>query len=125
MERIALDTSVCIELFRRNPSATAFFRRFSSVKVFLPTVALFELLLRTYGLEVVEAFAAQTELLPFDELSARKAAEIVKELDKRGEKIGPKDVLIAATAIAHNCAVATLDLKDFPKVKGLKIVKVA
>jgi predicted nucleic acid-binding protein len=33
------------------------------------------------------------------------------------------DAIIAATAIANKISLATLDRKDFPKVKGLELIK--
>lgn len=123
MERIALDTSACIELFKSNPSIVSFMQEQNFTKPCLPSVAFFELMLRTHSLEVVETFAAQAELLEFDEPAARKAAEIFKELKSSGNIIDSNDIFIAATAIVNNCSLATFNEKDFSRIKGLKLVK--
>ncbi len=124
MEKIALDTSVCIALFKDAAFASYFTQAFPEQKPFLPTVAAFELLLRTHSLDTVESFFGQTELLDFNEAAARKAAEISKDLRSRGMAVSSNDIFTAATAIVNNCAVATLDVKDFSKIKGLKLVKI-
>ncbi len=125
MEKVALDTSACIAMLKDSAFAQKLTSPFVNQKPFLPTVAAFELLMRTYAVDKIEMFMAQTELLFFDENSAKKAAEITKELKSKGTPIGTNDVLIAATAIVNDCSLATLDTKDFSKVKGLKMVKLS
>lgn len=123
MERVALDTSACIELFNGNPLIAAFMQKSPSLKPCLPSVAFFELMLRTYRIEEVEAFASQAELLSFDESAARKSAEISKELGSYSEIVGSRDIFIAATAIVNGCALITFNTKHFSRIKGLKMVK--
>lgn len=124
MEKIALDTSICIALLKDSAFAGSFTQNFHENMPFLPAIAAFELLLRRHSLDTVESFFSKVELLDFNEASARKAAEISKDLRSRGEAVGSHDIFIAATAIVNNCAIATLDTKDFSKIKGLKIVKI-
>ncbi len=124
MEKIALDTSACIAMLKDYAFAQKLTLPFINQKPFLPTVAAFELLMRAHSVDKIETFMAQTELLYFDKNSAKKAAEIAKELRSKGTPIGTNDVLIAATAIVNDCSLATLDTKDFSKIKGLKLVKI-
>ncbi len=123
MEKIALDTSICIALLKDSAFADSFTQNFHENVPFLPAIAAFELLLRTHSLDTVESFFSKIELLDFNEASARKAAEIFKELKSRGSMIGSNDIFIAATAIVNDCSLATLDTKDFSKIKGLKLVR--
>ncbi len=123
MENVALDASVCIALFKDSQFAQSFAQSFRDQKPYLPTVAAFELLLRSHSLDTVESFLNRTELLGFNEAAARKAAEIFKELKSAGNIIGSNDVFIAATAIVNNCALATLNTEDFSRIKGLKLVR--
>ena len=125
MEKLALDTSFCIELFRGNPAVTSFLRTFSKETTYVPAMTCFELLSRTYNLRVVESFIKSTNVLGFDESAARKAAEITKNLYRRGIVIGFQDIFIAATAIVNNCSLATLNVKDFSKIDGLKLFEVS
>ncbi len=123
MEKIALDTSVCIALFKDAQFAQSFTQNFSDQKPYLSTVAAFELLLRSHSLGTVESFLNRAELLGFNEAAARKAAEIFKELKSSGNIIGLNDIFIAATAMVNDCPLATLNTKDFSRIKGLKLVK--
>ena len=124
MEKLALDTSVCIELFRQNPAVTSFLNAFSNEKIYVPSIACFELLFRKYNVEVVESFIKSTNVLVLDESAARKAAEIAKNLYKRGIIIGFQDIFIAATAIVNNCTLATFNFKHFSRIEGLKLFEI-
>ena len=47
---------------------------------------------------------------------------IFAALSKQGKMIGAHDLMIAATAIAHNCAVLTENIREFARVPGLETV---
>jgi predicted nucleic acid-binding protein len=64
---------------------------------------------------------AELEILPVDLQVAREHARIWAELAQRGEMIGPYDLLIAATALAYRVPLATLNDREFRKVKGLEV----
>ncbi|MBI2892674.1 MAG: PIN domain-containing protein [Deltaproteobacteria bacterium] len=61
-------------------------------------------------------------VLPFDAAVAEVHAMLVADLARRGSLIGAHDLIIAATAVAGSLAVATLNLKEFRRVKGLEVV---
>ncbi len=67
------------------------------------------------------ALLAKLEILPFDLSVAREHAEIWADLTERGEIIGPYDLIIAATALAYRAPLATLNYREFRKVKGLEV----
>ena len=96
---------------------------FLTAEAFLSSVTLFELMLRASKLEETETFVSTFEILKFDEKAARIAGQIEKDLKGRGILISREDIFIAATAIVNNCALATLNVKDFSRIKGLKLVK--
>jgi predicted nucleic acid-binding protein len=70
----------------------------------------------------VEAVISQLEPIDFDLSAARRHAEAWAALEKKGEMIGPYDLLIAATALHHGHAVVTLNLGEFRRVPGLRVV---
>lgn len=123
MEKIALDSSVCIALFKDARFAQSFTQSFQNQKPYIPTVAAFELLLRSHSLGTVEELLNRAELLGLNEAAARKAADIFKDLKSSGNIVGLNDIFIAATAIVNGCALATLNVKDFSRIKGLRLVR--
>ena len=83
----------------------------------------FELLLRSHNLADVKELIQKTKILDFTKEAAEAASEIEKDLKGIGVLISREDIFIAATAIANDCALATLNIKDFSRIKGLKLVK--
>lgn len=72
-----------------------------------------------------EAFAQKVidtfPVYPFDISASRIYADIWASLLKKGISIGAHDLLIAATAISLGFSVATHNVKDFKKIKGLTL----
>jgi|SRR3972149_2263240 len=58
---------------------------------------------------------------PFDISAARIYADVWASLLKKGVSIGAHDLLIAATAISLGFSVATHNVRDFKKIKGLTL----
>jgi tRNA(fMet)-specific endonuclease VapC len=69
----------------------------------------------------VNSLLAEVEVLPVDLVVAREHARLWADLAERGEIIGPYDLLIAATALAYHLPLATLNDREFAKVKGLDV----
>lgn len=61
------------------------------------------------------------EILPFGQQQAKMAANIRFSLEKKGAPIGPYDVMIAATALSCQGVLVTRNVKEFGRVKGLKV----
>ncbi len=61
-------------------------------------------------------------VLPFGPPEAASAAQIRADLGRQGMKIGPHDVLIAATALANNVTLVTHNTDEFSRIAGLKMV---
>jgi hypothetical protein len=53
---------------------------------------------------------------------ARKHAKIWAQLTAAGHMIGLKDLLVAATALQRNWAVATLNAREFWHVRDLEVL---
>ena len=69
----------------------------------------------------VEGLIAQLPVIAFDLTVARVHASLWAELAKRGVAVGERDLMIGATAIAKDYAVATRDERSFSKIPGLKV----
>jgi tRNA(fMet)-specific endonuclease VapC len=60
-------------------------------------------------------------VLDVDVRAARVAGAVRAELAARGTPIGPYDVLIAGQARAEDLILATGNVREFRRVKGLKV----
>ena len=73
----------------------------------------------------VESILARVPIIPFDLAQARLYAVQFAELARRGEVIGDRDLQIAVTALSLGDEVATLYIREFQRVIGLKLVDVS
>jgi tRNA(fMet)-specific endonuclease VapC len=71
--------------------------------------------------EVLTLIARLTAVLPWDRDAAVDAARIHADLSRRGQIIGPNDILIAGHALAGGCVLVTNNTREFERVKGLKL----
>ncbi len=62
---------------------------------------------------------AASSIIPFSEKEAQWAARIRADLEKRGVPIGPFDIMIAGTAMAHQAILVTHNLREFSRIEGL------
>ncbi|MGA9070936.1 MAG: type II toxin-antitoxin system VapC family toxin [Terracidiphilus sp.] len=60
-------------------------------------------------------------LLDYTELDAHAAGEIRSELERKGERIGEYDTLIAGQAFSRNLVLVTANTQEFARVKGLVV----
>ena len=72
----------------------------------------------------VEGLLALLPVLGFDIDEARAHARLSADLQARGVTVGAHDLLIAATAIANDYRIMTRDVRSFPKIRGLELVRV-
>lgn len=70
----------------------------------------------------VERLLNSLPVLPFDLTAARIHARVWAELASEGITVGAHDLLIAVTAMAAGCAVATRDQRSFPRIPGLSLL---
>jgi tRNA(fMet)-specific endonuclease VapC len=124
-----LDTNVCIHLLNEKQSrVTQNFRQHNPADIVLCSVVKAELL---YGarrsqrmeanLQLLKAFFAPLQSLPFDDDCAEHFGQIHADLLNQGKPIGPNDTLIAAIARAHDATLITNNTAEFSRVAGLRI----
>jgi len=124
-----LDTNTCIYFIKgRYPSLLDELRERKPANIQIPSMVMAELLLgaekskqRIKTLEVCRKFLEPFEVVSFDDEAAVKYAEIRAALEKRGRIIGPNDMIIAATVMAHDGILVTHNTKEFKQVTGLRI----
>lgn len=81
---------------------------------------------RKYGvperrLAIVRETPAPYRSLPFDDAAADHYAALRYELERRGEGIGPQDLLIAAICVTHNVTLVTANTGEFRRIAGLNV----
>ena len=121
-----LDTSVCVPILRGRSSLQTLPDREETT---VSSVVAAELWaganksdLRHGQFELVEEFLTIFGVLDFSESAARHYGEIRADLEKKGTSIGPLDLLIAAHARSLEATLITANVKEFRRVKGLKIL---
>lgn len=67
----------------------------------------------------VTALLASLRVVPVSEHVAWRAAELMRAYRRSHAAIGLGDYLVAATALAEGCEVATLNVRHFPMFGGL------
>lgn len=58
---------------------------------------------------------------PLDIAAAQCAGQLRASLERRGQPIGPYDLLIAGIALAHDLTLVTHNTAEFARVPGLKL----
>lgn len=123
-----LDTNICIYIKKKNPpQVLKKLKSLASDEVCMSSITYAELF---YGamksqqviknIEKIESLKNKIQILPFDELAAKKYGEIRTNLEKQGLPIGSNDFLIAAHALSQNHVLVSNNLREFNRVAGLK-----
>lgn len=76
---------------------------------------------RTRRAAFVEGILERFPLLPVDVATARAHAQAWAELMAAGQRIGPHDLWLAATCIAHGLTLVTANVREFARVPGLQV----
>ena len=125
--RYLLDTDTCIELIRGREPVLGEVRRRSPEELAVSAMTLAELhfgALRSSAPEsavaAIDAFlSAPIGIVPFDVLAARDHAAMRHSV--RGQPIGERDMVIAATARCRGLTVVTHNVPHFSVIPGLRI----
>ena len=122
-----LDTNILIHYLKGLESVVSRLQKASPREVAIPSVVAYEIEYGTLKTRSARRRAIVSELLagfaqvPFDDAAARQAARIRVELETRGLVIGPIDLLIAGTALSRDAMLVTNHLKEFSRLKGLRL----
>ena len=123
-----LDTNTLVFFFKGAGRVTERMLSVPPSEVLLPAIVLYELevgaLLSSSPKkrrDQLQDLLDVVDVAPFGAEEARSAARLRSELEQGGRGIGPLDTLIAATALVRSATLVTHNVKEFSRVKGLKL----
>lgn len=129
---LILDTSILIAHERGKFDLPGFLRQFPSPQPLISAITASELLhgierahdpaRRAWRQQQVEQILSSMFVQAFDLMHARCHARIWADLETRGQMIGAHDLQIAAAALAFGHDLATLNIREFQRVTGLRVV---
>lgn len=67
------------------------------------------------------AFCMPFEIVPFDDSMTKPYARMRAALERKGQKIGYNDSLIAATVLVKGGVLVTHNTKEFSRIEGLML----
>ena len=126
MGKILIDTSIIIDHLRlKNKKQTILYRLFqnkhslfASILTHTESYAGKSVWEKESVRKHLKNILAGIKILPLEEITSEKAGEISARFN-----LEIVDAIIAATSIIHNLDLATLNIKDFKKVDGIKLFK--
>ncbi|WP_411824645.1 type II toxin-antitoxin system tRNA(fMet)-specific endonuclease VapC [Leptospira sp. 'Mane'] len=129
MSQYLLDTNICIYIINKRPEAVLKkFKKISLDNIFISSITEFEL---RYGVEksqkheqnlrILEDFLGYLNIIPFEGSDSNVAANVRTRLEKKGEVIGPYDLLIASQAISRELILVTNNEKEFKRIKEIQL----
>jgi len=126
MKRYLLDTSIVIKYLKGTPEVVELIDSlegevFSS---YLVLAELYEGIFRSKNeveQKILEYFSTFDLVFGLDETISKEFGKIRAELKQKGTIIEDIDILVAATCLANDLTLVTLNKKHFERIKGLKI----
>lgn len=122
-----LDTNLCIRALRDRPAGIRERLKAEYDTVCISAVVRYELyvgIAQARGTarerREIDEFLSPFQCLPFDDEAAFHAADIRVDLARKGQLIGPNDLLIAGHARSLGLKVITGNLREFQRVEGLR-----
>lgn len=123
-----LDTNTYIDFLRNlSKSVRTHFLSIPLNEIKIPVVVKAELLLGAYKsnktetLERTMQFLELFDVIPFSDEMSYTYAEIRKELEAKGNKIGANDLFIAAAALNKKAILVTHNTREFIRIDGLQL----
>jgi tRNA(fMet)-specific endonuclease VapC len=124
-----LDTCVISDFFKKMPITIEHFERVSPKQIHISSISVMEI---EYGLKlnserekkirpIWDALLKEIRILPFSEPCANATAIVRAILKTSGLPIGPYDILLAGTAIAHDLVIVTSNLNEFKRISAVSI----
>lgn len=128
-DKISLDTDVLADFLRNKEYAINWFNENKDKKLFTTSINMFELYYGAYkfyepkkALDPIKKLKKSLSILNLTDKSANIAAKKLVELEKQGNAIDLKDLLIASIILNEGFNLKTNNKKHFERIKELNLV---
>jgi len=128
--KVMLDTNICIAIIKRKPPQVL--KRFDAYKVGEIGISWITLAELEFGVAksqhqeknqaALDEFVLPLEIANINRDVARVYGRIRAMLEKKGTPIGSLDMMIGAHALSLGVTLATNDIREFSRIKGLTVV---
>lgn len=123
---LLLDTTVLIEYFRKQKKEKTFFFQLAGKysNLAISSITKYEIMVGNSPKQEAfwKALLANLTVIDFGDKEADETALICKDLRKKNKIIGFADMAIGATAKVNDWELATINVKHFNRIEGLKLV---
>ena len=129
MIKFLLDTNICIYLIKKKPAQVIL--KLQSLDILENGISSITLSELEYGVSkstqpkknkiALVKFLAPIQIISYDDMASEKYGDIRAALEKMGKTIGPLELLIGAHALSLDCTLVTNNVKEFERIKSLKI----
>ena len=124
------DTNICIYFLKGvSTNINLKLQQANPDNIKIPSIVKAELLFgaeksnrRKQNIELVSKFLLPLEIISFDNRAAEVYATVRASLEKKGEVIGPNDLIIASIVLANNGTLVTNNPKEFNRIGKLKVI---
>lgn len=128
--KFLLDTNICIYIIKKRPPKV--YQKFRSLTVGDVGISVITLSELQFGVEksqhskqnqaALNEFLLPLVIADYTRESAIAYGQLRTQLTKTGKPIGPLDMLIGAHALSLKIPLVTNNLREFRRIKGLKVV---
>jgi tRNA(fMet)-specific endonuclease VapC len=129
---VCLDTTFFADLFRKNPAAEKKLYELANETESLSTtvMTIAELYYGAYKskniideMKNVESVLNNFQILEMTPEAAKKFGEILSIMEKKGQTIPDRDILIGAISLSKGeQTIVTRNAKDFARIPGIKVI---
>lgn len=124
-----LDTNILSELIKKHPNPSLLTRLSAIPAQRLQTSCICVMELRfgsalredseLFWEKVEKEIISRVKIISLGEKEAHVAGDILARFRQTGQTIGIEDVLIAASALTHQCVMVTANVRHFTRIDGL------
>ncbi|TXJ39275.1 type II toxin-antitoxin system tRNA(fMet)-specific endonuclease VapC [Brachyspira aalborgi] len=129
MKKLMLDTNICIYIIKNKPlNVRKKFENYNFGEIAISSITVSELYYGTYksskqeqNLLSLNNFLSPFNIIEFDIECTLAYGKIRAELENKGQIIGYMDMLIASCSLAKDFTLITNNIKEFKRIKGLRV----